>query len=182
MNNEELKKKISQIISEYCCPYGKTHKQLYGDDRMCYSKMNFAECNPITECTDALIAAGIGDVSELKKHRVVVEKSLIPEDDNVCVLPNIPPEVKQLYSGEEVEQIVKERDEYKHRAERAERQARKACEVVFSEEIDNEPWDDMLYIYKDECGIDELGITSDMLYNYLKEQAEKELAEEGKND
>ena len=64
MNNDELKKKISQIISEYCCPYGKTHKQLYGDDRMCYSKMNFAECNPITECTDALIAAGIGDVEQ----------------------------------------------------------------------------------------------------------------------
>ena len=66
MNNDELKKKISQIISEYCCPYGKTHKQLYGDDRMCYSKMNFAECNPITECTDALIAAGIGDVETVQ--------------------------------------------------------------------------------------------------------------------
>ena len=113
---------------------------------------------------DALIAAGIGD---LKEHRIFAGKD---------------GSIKQLYSGEEVEQIVKERDEYKHRAERAERQARKACEVVFSEEIDNEPWDDMLYIYKDECGIDELGITSDMLYNYLKEQAEKELAEEGKND
>ena len=70
---------------------------------------------------DALIAAGIGDVSELKKHRVVVEKSLIPEDDNAYVLPNIPPTVKQLYSGEEVEQIVKEREEYKHRTEVAER-------------------------------------------------------------
>lgn len=66
MNNDELKKKISQIISEYCCPYGKTHKQLYGDDRMCYSKMNFAECNPITECTDALISAGIGDVKTVQ--------------------------------------------------------------------------------------------------------------------
>jgi hypothetical protein len=28
--------------------------------------MNFAECNPITECTDALIAAGIGDVKDLQ--------------------------------------------------------------------------------------------------------------------
>lgn len=64
LTNDELKKKIAQIIAEYCCPLGKTHKQLYGDDRMCYSKMNFAECNPITECTDALIAAGIGDVKE----------------------------------------------------------------------------------------------------------------------
>ena len=73
MNNEELKKKIAQIISEYCCPYGKTHKQLYGDDRMCYSKMNFAECNSITECTDALIAAGIGDVKESEIERKAYE-------------------------------------------------------------------------------------------------------------
>ena len=71
----------------------------------------------IYKFADALIEAGIGDVSELKKHKVVVEKSLIPEDDNAYVLPNIPPTVKQLYSGEEVEQIVKEREEYKHRAE-----------------------------------------------------------------
>lgn len=76
MNNDELKKKISQIISEYCCPYGKTHKQLYGDDRMCYSKMNFAECNPITECTDALIAAGIGDVKEAEHRAEVAERAL----------------------------------------------------------------------------------------------------------
>lgn len=68
MNNEELEKKIAQIIAEYCCPLGKTHKQLYCDDRQCYSKMNFAECKPITECTDALIAAGIGDVKEAE-HR-----------------------------------------------------------------------------------------------------------------
>lgn len=73
MNNEELKKKIAQIISEYCCPSGKTHKQLYGDDRMCYSKMNFAECNPITECTDALIAAEIGDVKGLQAQIDVLE-------------------------------------------------------------------------------------------------------------
>ena len=77
MNNEELKKKISQIISEYCCPSGKTHKQLYGDDRMCYSKMNFAECNPITECTDALISAGIGDVKPLEISDASKEQSSI---------------------------------------------------------------------------------------------------------
>lgn len=51
---------------------------------------------------DALIAAGIGDVSELKKHRVQIMK------DGT---------IQQFYSGKEVEQIVKERDEYKHRAE-----------------------------------------------------------------
>ena len=76
MKNEELKKKIAQIISEYCCPSGKTHKQLYGDDRMCYSKMNFEECNPITECADALIAAGIGDVKEAEHRAKVAERAL----------------------------------------------------------------------------------------------------------
>ena len=66
LTNKELKKKIEQIIAEYCCPLGKTHKQLYGAERQCYTEMNFAECKPITECTDALIAAGIGDVKDLQ--------------------------------------------------------------------------------------------------------------------
>ena len=172
MNNDELKKKIISALQsvEFVTEKGWCGQCI--SLRLDYSAI-----------ADALIAAGIGD---LKEHRIFSGKD---------------GSIKQLYSGEEVEQIVKERKElkdelrskveyiheqdevikeYKHRAERAERQARKACEVVFSEEIDNEPWDDMLYIYKDECGIDELGITSDMLYNYLKEQAEKELAEEGK--
>lgn len=81
---------------------------------------------------DALIAANIGDVTEwkerAKKHRVQV----LPDET-----------IKQLYSDEEVEQIVKERDskeeaynkcyfdykywkdkakEYKNRAERAEKE------------------------------------------------------------
>ena len=143
MTNEELKKKIAQIISEYCCPSGKTHKQLYGDDRMCYSKMNFAECNPITECTDALIAAGIGDVTEwkekAKKHRVQV----LPDGT-----------IKQLYSDEEVEDIARQRDEYKHRAEVAERALKIATE---------------------------LGELCAPVEDYIK-QAEKELSEERKDE
>lgn len=66
LTNDELKKKIAQIIAEYCCPLWKTHKQLYGAERQCYTEMNFAECKPITECTDALIAAKIGDVKDLQ--------------------------------------------------------------------------------------------------------------------
>lgn len=64
MTNEELKKKIAQIIADYFCPQGNEHKKLWGDDRLCYSKMNFAECEWVTECTDALIAAGIVDKSD----------------------------------------------------------------------------------------------------------------------
>lgn len=66
LTNKELKKKIAQIIAEYCCPLGKTHKQLYDAERQCYTEMNFAECKPITECTDALIATEIGDVKDLQ--------------------------------------------------------------------------------------------------------------------
>lgn len=117
MNNEEPKKKIAQIISEYCCPYGKTHKQLYGDDRMCYSKMNFAECNPITECTDALISAGMGDVKEIKYRVRRAEKA--------------------LYIA-----------------------CREMAEIIFKNDFDRH--------------------AQEYMYGYLK-QAEKELAEEGKN-
>lgn len=58
MANEELKKKIAQIIADYFCPQRNEHKFLWGNDRLCYSKTNFAECERVAECTDALIAAG----------------------------------------------------------------------------------------------------------------------------
>ena len=92
MTNEELKKKICDIIAPYVSAYG-------DDERI----------------ADALIVAGIGDVSELKKHRVQIMK------DGT---------IQQFYSGKEVEQIVKERAEYKHRAEVAERALGNACEDV----------------------------------------------------
>ena len=143
MTNEELKKKIVEVLKKAMEPIE------YGGD-----SEHAPEVHYLTEeqIADTLIAAGIGDVSELKKHRVVVEKSLIPEDDNAYILPNIPPTVKQLYSGEEVEQIVKERDEYKHRAEVAER----ALQIA-----------------------DKLGELCGRKEDYVR-QAEKELAEEKK--
>ena len=52
MTNDELKKKIAQIIADYFCPQRNEHKNLWGDDRLCYSKMNFAECEWVAECTD----------------------------------------------------------------------------------------------------------------------------------
>lgn len=76
MTNEELKKRIAQIIADYFCPQGNEHKKLWGDDRLCYSKMNFAECEWVTECTDALIAAGIGDVKEAEHRAQVAERAL----------------------------------------------------------------------------------------------------------
>ena len=120
----------------------------------------------IYKFADALIEAGIGDVSELKNHRLIAEYLLIPEDDNTYALPNTPIRVKQLYSGEEVEQIVKERDEYKHRAEVAEMTLKFVCRTQENLNIlvDGKPW------------------TKEEIYNRYIEQAKKELTEEKKDD
>lgn len=70
---------------------------------------------------DALIAAGLRFGN---KHRIFVENAPIPKtcvDDTFFLMPNTPPMIKQLYGDEEVEKIVKEREEYKHRAEVAEK-------------------------------------------------------------
>ena len=76
MTNEELKEKIAHIIADYCCPLRKEHKH-WGNSRRCYSKENFAKCDPITACTDALIEAGIGDVKEAEHWSEVVLLALI---------------------------------------------------------------------------------------------------------
>lgn len=118
MKNEELKKKICKIIAPYVSAWGE-------DERI----------------ADALIAAGIGDVTEwkekAKKHRVQV----LPDGT-----------IKQLYSDEEVEDIARQRDEYKHRALVAE----KALKIAT-----------------------ELGELCAPVEDYIK-QAEKEIAEEKK--
>ena len=118
MTNEELKKKIVDIALHA------EWMDMFGD----HNSIGKYAANAIA---DALIAAGIGDV---KRHRVFVSKD--------------GKEVKQFYSGEEVENILKERKElkdelrskveymheqdevikeYKHRAEVAERALDKAC-------------------------------------------------------
>ena len=75
--------------------------------------------------------------------------------------------------------VVKEAE---HRAEVAVRMAKRACDIVFSQEIESEEWDEAIFNYKKEKGICEIGITPNILYDYLKEQAEKELAEESNDD
>lgn len=150
LTNDELKKKISQIISEYCCPSGKTHKQLYGDDRMCYSKMNFAECNPITECTDALIAAVIGDVKDLQAQVDVLE------------ITNIA--LQAGYDDAEKDRLywVDKYKEAEHRALVAEREAIILSQWLADKTRKNYPYQAWL--------------------EAAQKQAEKELAEEGKDD
>ena len=67
------------------------------------------------------------EVSEYKKHRVLVDISPVLKGKECISVPNTPPKIIQLYNIEEVEQILKERDEYKHRAEVAERALRNAA-------------------------------------------------------
>ena len=147
MNNEEQKKKIVEVIGDVDVHIFKI-KEIIND--------SFIE-----SIADALIAAGSGEVSELKNHRIIAEYSLIPMDGNAYVLPNAPLKVKQLYSGEEVEQIVKEKNDYKRRAERAEKALRDALEMVIGE-FGGEPLEEEV--------------------KSALEQAEKELAEERKDD
>lgn len=149
MTNEELKKKIKEILRKRMTELlGSCHTdEIPLTEEGAEAILFYAD-----EFADALIAAKIGDVSELKNHRLIAEYSLVPDDDNPYIIPNVPLRVTQLYSGEEVEQIVKEREEYKHRAEVAER----ALQIA-----------------------DELGELCGRKEDYVQ-QAEKELAEEGK--
>lgn len=68
------REKIAQIIAEHLCPQGRAHKALYGAERMCYSRNNFADCEKVSDCVDTLIAANIGDVTEWKERAEKAEK------------------------------------------------------------------------------------------------------------
>lgn len=173
MNDEKLKKNMAEILF----PVLKGSRISCNEENACKQCWFPCEVDRLADSlADALIAAGIGDVSELKKHRVVVEKSLIPEDGNSYVLPNRPLRITQLYSGEEVEKIVKERDEYKHRAEVAER----AFDLILKREKNLR----CIHSFTDcdkNCESCWEGYFSRQKQGYF-EQAEKELAEEGKDD
>lgn len=101
---------------------------------------------------DMLIAANIGDVTEWKERA---------EKHRVQVLPD--GTIKQLYCDEEVEDIARQRDEYKHRAEVAERALATVCEEVLHARY---PVESVT-----------VSVVDDFIQYTLKE-AEKELAEE----
>lgn len=153
------REKIIKVIDEWANKAVKANKF---DGASVYNPHNAAEL------ADALIAAGIGDVSKLKNHRVIAEYSLVPDDDNPYIIPNVPLRVTQLYSGEEVEQIVKEREEYKHRAEVAERALKKLASFFAHN----------AKFLKDEREKERCQKT---IFDDWINQAEEELAEEGKD-
>lgn len=124
-----------------------------------YSKVSDADtyCKALLKA-DALIAAGIGDVKEAKL-----------QSDHFW----------RMWQG-----ALVELERVENRAEVAEKIAREACGLVFSQEIDEEDWRSVIYEYKakNKKYCNEVGITDDMLYNYLKEQVEKVLPKEREND
>lgn len=152
MTNEELKKKIVDTMH----PILKGTRVSCNEENACGHCLFPCEVDRIVDrLADALIAAGIGDV---KRHRVFVSKD--------------GKEVKQLYNGEEVEQIVKEREEYKHRAEVAERALKEFAGYVGCERCP----------YGYQCELPCVDSSNDYracFETYVK-QAEKELAEEEK--
>ena len=118
---------------------------------------------------------------KLKKHRVFIPKPIDFSGDGLLFAPE---GLKQLYNGEEVEKIVKERDElkvelrdkvdyiheqygvikdYKHRAEVAERALQYACKSMLKDRNDTER---RVRAY----------------FNAYLERAEKELSEEEKDE
>lgn len=147
MKNEEIKKKIVEILC-----------------KVWIETVPFTAERKFEHAADALIAAGIGDVSKWKAY-AKVHRIVITKDDKI----------KQLYSDEEVDKIVIERAEYKHRAEVAEMALKKFAENItcedcpfFSDCASSEKMEDLMH-------------SNYCFAEYLK-QAEKELAEEEKND
>lgn len=134
MTNDELKKKIVEILCK-----------VWIELVPCTAERKFEHA------ADALIAAGIGDVSKWKSY-AKVHRIVITKDDKI----------KQLYSDEEVDKIVIERAEYKHRAEVAEMALFSLVHEMYEHDI--RPMCDEKFF-----------IESRLI------EAEKEIAEEGKD-
>lgn len=153
MSEQELRGKIVKILEEY--------KEWFIEEDY---KRDIAKID-YKGIADVLIENGIGDVSELKKHRVQIMK------DGT---------IQQLYSGEEVEQIVNERDEYKHRAEVAEDELarHKLALRIAGDKFINEVCNMRAEDISDKCDYK----CDTCFYDYYLQQVEKELQEERKDE
>lgn len=116
--------------------------------------------NNAIELANALIAANIGDVTEWKE-KVECAKRIL----QIPTLPNGTTDLSYFeYKGERIQDIARQRDEYKRRAEAAERALLTACVNLIKDKEDNVNTE----------------LLARVVYtNYLR-KAEKELAEEKK--
>ena len=109
------------------------------------------------QVADALIAEGIDDVTEWKE-KVECAKRIL----QIPTLPNGTTDLSYFeYKGERIQDIARQRDEYKHRAEVAEKALKIVCGMQENLNIlvDGKPW------------------TKEEIYNRYIQQAKKELAE-----
>lgn len=104
---------------------------------------------------DALIAAGFGDVTEYKAEAEYWEKICKFESDEYHTT------IKN--AAEHARHIMQERDEYKHRAEVAERALLTACANLIKDVEDNINMELLVHV----------------VYTKFLRKAEKELTEEG---
>lgn len=112
---------------------------------------------------DALIAANIGDVTEWKE-KVECAKRIL----QIPTLPNGTTDLSYFeYKGERIQDIARQRDEYKHRAEVAERALSWLCDETMR--------DIRIIMYP---AIGKQVRNKQELYDYCIEQAERELEEE----
>lgn len=108
---------------------------------------------------DLLIAANIGDVTEWKEQVECAKRIL-----QIPTLPDGKTDLSYFeYKGERIQDIARQRDEYKHRAEVAERALATVCEEVLHARYPVE------YVT--------VSVVNDFIQHILKE-AEKELAED----
>lgn len=150
MTNDELKKKIVKVLEET--------EYEWTEDKGGYISQIFYD-----NLADALIAAGIGDI---KRHRVFVSKD--------------GKEVKQFYSGEEVENIVKERNELKVELRDKVDYIHEQDEVIKEYKHRAEVAENELKLYKLAVKIWQERYSDIRCFNFniALRQAEKELAEE----
>lgn len=179
MTNEELKKKIAQIIADYFCPQRNEHKNLWGDDRLCYSKMNFAERERVAECTDALIAAGIVDKSDyasMKETAVRYKAEVSKAGARVKEAEAEANRYEMLYKLQNRDMALAERKAYEseHRAAKAEKALQKFAENITCEDCP----------FFSDCSSSEKmkdSVHQNYCYAEYLRQAEKELEEERGN-
>lgn len=113
---------------------------------------------------DALIAANIGDVTEWKE-RVECAKRIL----QIPTLPNGTTDLSYFeYKGERIQDIARQRDEYRHRAEIAEKALKLVSEC-----------DELSDAFCEARGGEDCDFRCNTcLYNYFLKQAEREIEEE----